>query len=52
MTDRYNHYESIVDCVDQAIFRIAQLDKRYCFDAVYLENEFIPQLGLNDESLR
>ena len=51
MTDRYHHYESIIDCVEASIDLITNLDKKLCFDAHYLEHEFIPKIGLNDEGL-
>lgn len=51
MTDRYHHYESNIDCVDSCLEIIANLDKKLCFDAQYLEHEFIPKLGLNNEGL-
>lgn len=51
MTNRSDHFEAIIDFVDLAIKLISELRPEQCFQASYLESEFIPKLGLNNESL-
>lgn len=49
--ERYQYYESIVNEVDMAVQKIKSLDMKACFDSNFLEHEFIPSLGLNNEAL-
>ena len=51
MIEKYQYYSSIVSAVDEAIEKIKILDQKLCFDVAFLENDLIPNLGLNDEVL-
>ncbi len=51
MEELYEKYSKSINAVDDAIEMIAKLPKSKCYDAEYLEREFIPKLGLNNESL-
>jgi hypothetical protein len=44
-------FEGLGNVVGEAVAAIAGLTEAQCVDANFLENEFIPSLGLNDETL-
>ena len=44
-------FEGLCASVGQSISAISDLSAAQCLDARFLENEFIPSLGLNDENL-
>jgi hypothetical protein len=48
---RYAYYADLVGNVDRAVEAIRQMPSARCIDVNYLEHEFIPTLGLNDELL-
>lgn len=51
MLEKYQHYETLVGEVENTIAKIRALPLARCYDTQYLEHEFIPSLGLNNESL-
>lgn len=51
MQDRYQYFFNIKEHVNKSILNIRNLPDKFILNAEYLENEFIPQLGLNDEML-
>jgi cephalosporin hydroxylase len=51
MLQLYENYQRNIGAVDKAIQMIADLSPVNCIDPIYLEKEFIPKLGLNNESL-
>jgi hypothetical protein len=48
---RRQRFEGLRDMVGETIAAIAALTEAQCGDAGFLENKFIPSLGLNDENL-
>ncbi|MDO1582213.1 hypothetical protein [Rhizobium oryzicola] len=51
MEEKYAYYQSIVGAVDEVIAKVRDLPLQRCYDMQYLEHEFIPSLGLNNEQL-
>jgi hypothetical protein len=49
--ERRQRFEGLRETVGKTIASIAGLTEAQCVDASFLENEFIPFLGLNDEQL-
>ncbi len=48
---RRERFEGLRHVVGEKVAAIAVLTEQQCVDAAFLENEFIPSLGLNDEIL-
>ena len=48
---RRQRFEGLRDIVGETVAAIAALTEAQCVDASFLENKFIPSLGLNDEIL-
>lgn len=51
MLEKYQYYANIVGSVDETIQKIAELPISKCYDTQFLEQTFIPSLGLNNEFL-
>ncbi len=51
MLEKYQYYANIVSSVDETIQKIAELPISKCHDTQFLEQSFIPSLGLNNEYL-
>lgn len=51
MQEKYQHYETLVGEVENTIAKIKALPIAKCYDTHFLETEFIPSLGLNNEYL-
>jgi hypothetical protein len=51
-SDRYQRFESLKGSVFETSSAIAQLSAAQRVDVAFLEHEFIPSLGLNDEILK
>jgi hypothetical protein len=51
LEQRYEYYNTIVDAVDDTIELIRDLPLKKCYDTEFLEQTFIPRLGLNNENL-
>lgn len=51
MLEKYQHYSTLVGAVEETIAKIRELPLSRCYDTRFLEKEFIPGLGLNNEYL-
>ncbi|MGV3549864.1 hypothetical protein [Rhizobium sp.] len=49
--ERYAHFLTLTEHVDRSIDVISNMDYRKCFDAAYLEQVLINEIGLNNEHL-
>jgi len=49
--ERYAYFERLTKSVDETIIKIKEIPVAKCYDADYLENIFVPSIGLNNEAL-